>query len=165
VSRALRVEPDLLDDPELAEACRIVQAARQLSETAIVEDLSRTVVGPNDGRLVAYLRSILAGSDEMVIAVFLDNQCRYLRHERLSLGLGGQVTLRARPLFARAFELAATRLIVAHNHPSGDCRPSLADIQATKELVSAGRMLDVELIDHLIIADRSYFSFSAGGLL
>lgn len=165
MSRALRVEPDLLDDPELAEACRIVQAARQLSDTAIVEDLSRTVVGANDARLVAYLRSILAGSDEMVIAVFLDSQSRYLRHERLAVGIGAQVSLRARPLFARAFELAATKLIVAHNHPSGDCRPSATDIQATRELASAGRMLDVALLDHLIIADRGYFSFAAGGLL
>lgn len=165
LASAMETELGYITDPELAEACRIAQAARRLWEGALAENFSRTPVSTDDPRLIDYLRSRLAGSSETLCAMFLDKQGRYIRDERLAEGSIGKVKVSARALFARAFQLQASCLMVAHNHPSGDCRPSADDLSATKSLAEMGRALDVPLIDHLIIGQRGYFSFSKGGLL
>jgi DNA repair protein RadC len=54
---------------------------------------------------------------------------------------------------------------VAHNHPSGNLKPSQSDIDLTRKLKEAGRFLEVQLLDHLIIANRNYFSFADEGLI
>ena len=56
------------------------------------------------------------------------------------------------------------RVIVAHNHPSGDLTPSPEDIKATQEIVKAGKMLDIEVLDHLIIGRHGYLSLKSQGL-
>jgi DNA repair protein RadC len=56
-------------------------------------------------------------------------------------------------------------VIVAHNHPSGNLKPSQSDIDLTRKLKEAGRFLEVQLLDHLIIANRNYFSFADEGLI
>ena len=70
-----------------------------------------------------------------------------------------------RVLFRIAIEHFATSIIVAHNHPSGSLKPSLEDIQITKNIKNAGEILNVTLLDHLIIGDNSFFSFAEEGLL
>ena len=59
----------------------------------------------------------------------------------------------------------ASSLILIHNHPSGDPNPSMADIEATQEIIKAGEMLKIPIIDHIIIGDKKYFSFKEKGLL
>ena len=69
-----------------------------------------------------------------------------------------------RLLFKRALELASVGLIVCHNHPSGKLQASDADIQITKKLKEAGRSLDIQILDHVIITEHSYFSFADEGI-
>lgn len=68
-----------------------------------------------------------------------------------------------REVFAPAIEKRAAALIVAHNHPSGDPRPSAEDREATRRLRRAGELLGIELLDHLVIAERGLFSFREQG--
>ena len=56
-----------------------------------------------------------------------------------------------------------TSIILSHNHPSGNVSPSAADIELTKKLKSAGKLLDIDVLDHLIIAERGYYSFADEG--
>ena len=68
-------------------------------------------------------------------------------------------------IFKRAIEELATGLILVHNHPSGNARPSESDIRLTRKIQSAAKMLDISIIDHLIFTDESYYSFSDENML
>lgn len=68
-------------------------------------------------------------------------------------------------VFKAALDRLASSIIVAHNHPSGNLSPSNADLNITKKLVAAGEMLEINVVDHLIVTDHQYMSFSDKGLL
>ena len=68
-------------------------------------------------------------------------------------------------IFACALKAAASGIILAHNHPSGALQPSQADIQLTKKLADGGKLLDIQVMDHLIMTSEEYFSFADEGLL
>lgn len=67
--------------------------------------------------------------------------------------------------FGVALKAKASALILAHNHPSGEKRPSMEDKQLTKKLVQGAKLLDISIIDHLIITNDGYFSFADNGLM
>lgn len=68
-------------------------------------------------------------------------------------------------IFAAALKASASAVIAAHNHPSGNLKPSQADIQLTRKLCEAGKLLDLPILDHLILTQSEYFSFADEGLL
>jgi len=68
-------------------------------------------------------------------------------------------------IFKKAIQSYASSIIVAHNHPSGNLNPSEQDIEITKKIKQAGEIVDIKLLDHLIITDNNYFSFSDRGIL
>lgn len=68
-------------------------------------------------------------------------------------------------IFKIALEHSAAYIILAHNHPSGNLKPSQEDIQLTKKLVAAGKALDLIVLDHLIVTNKSFFSFNDEGLI
>ena len=70
-----------------------------------------------------------------------------------------------RVLFKIALEHYATSIIVAHNHPTGNLKPSEADLKITKNIKNAGEILNITLADHLIIGEKTFFSFQDQGLL
>jgi DNA repair protein RadC len=65
----------------------------------------------------------------------------------------------------KAIENLASGMIVCHNHPSGNLNPSESDTRITQKIKDAGAMLDIQLLDHLIISDKEYYSFADNGLL
>jgi len=85
----------------------------------------------------------------------------------LTASTGGTSGTVAEPklVFAPAIARNASSIIVAHNHPSGNVKPSDADIQLTKKLVEAGKLLEVPILDHLIISKVGYYSFADDGLM
>lgn len=120
------------------------------------------------GALVAYLRSVVlvaGGCHERFHAVFVDARRSQLGDASLGMGSLGALSLRMREIFGEALRLNAHGMILAHNHPSGHCRPSGNDIIATRRLAEVARALDIELIDHLIFTDEAVYSMRAGGLL
>ena len=96
-------------------------------------------------------------------AVFLDGQRSYLGGAPLGNGRTGSLSVRMRALFENALAMDARGIIVAHNHPSGLCRPSAFDIEATRKLKLVAEALDVELLDHLIFTQSAVYSMRAGG--
>jgi DNA repair protein RadC len=70
-----------------------------------------------------------------------------------------------RDVFRAACRWNASSLVVSHNHPSGDPAPSTADIEITRNLIEAGELLGIKVVDHLIIAGKKYWSFADAGLL
>ena len=80
---------------------------------------------------------------------------------------GGQAGTVADPkiIFNTVLQYQAASVILAHNHPSGNLKPSSADISLTNKLVASGKLLDVSVLDHLIITDKDYYSFADEGLM
>lgn len=87
--------------------------------------------------------------------------------KKLNVSKGGvsQTTVDAKLIFKGAIENLASYVILCHNHPSGNLKPSDADIRLTKNLVEVGKMLEIPVLDHIIIAGKEYFSFLDEGLM
>jgi DNA repair protein RadC len=95
----------------------------------------------------------------------LDSQSQVLREILITRGLLNSSLVHPREVFRAAIAEAAAGIIVVHNHPSGDPTPSAEDRAATRQLASAGQLLDVPLYDHVIIAGDRFVSFASAGLL
>lgn len=98
-------------------------------------------------------------------ALFLDDGYHLLGHECLQTGTLDHVMVYPRELMHRALVNHATFLILIHNHPSGDAKPSPEDIIMTDQLQKAGMFLNISILDHIIIGKREEFSFRKNGLL
>ena len=95
----------------------------------------------------------------------LDSQSQVLREVMVTRGLLNSSLVHPREVFRHAIAEAAAGIIVVHNHPSGDPTPSAEDQSVTRQLVAAGRLLDLPLYDHVILAGDRFTSFAAAGLL
>ncbi len=95
----------------------------------------------------------------------LDSQSQVLREVLVTRGLLNSSLVHPREVFRTAIAEAAAGIIVVHNHPSGDPTPSAEDQAVTSQLVAAGRLLDLPLYDHVILAGDRFTSFAAAGLL
>jgi len=85
--------------------------------------------------------------------------------EKLSIGGVSGTTVDIRLLFKSALERLTSSIILAHNHPSNQMRPSRSDIELTKQVVKAGRLFDIDVVDHLIVGASSFYSFADEGKL
>ena len=111
-------------------------------------------------------RQRLAGlPHEELWGLYVDNQNRAMSWRKLSEGLGGRVFVHNAVVLAPALELKSTGVILVHNHPGGAPQPSQADIDITNRLRQAAQMVDVRLVDHIIVTEDDYASFSNLGLL
>ena len=118
--------------------------------------------------MIEYLRRVVLQAPERgerFHAIFMDAERRYLGDEPMGRGSLVGLKLRMRELFGRALAVEASAMIIAHNHPSGICRPSQIDIEATRRLAEIAKALDIELLDHLIFTHNAVYSMRAGGNL
>jgi len=129
------------------------------------EEVSRSQVDLRDPRLICYLKAQLQGEEEHLHAIFLDSRRRYIRDERVASGGWANLSVRLRPLVRLTMETGAAKLVLIHNHPSGNPRPSEADIVFTQMVVRITQPMGIELLDHLIIAGASVFSMRTAGLI
>jgi len=97
--------------------------------------------------------------------IYMNNSNKILYKEQSSKGGMTGTLVDPRNVFRKALELAATCIILAHNHPSGTLKPSRADQNLTRKLKLAGESLDIKVLDHLIITQNAYFSFADEGIL
>lgn len=93
---------------------------------------------------------------EAFVTLLLNTRRRVLGHNLVSLGTLDSSLVTPLSVFRPAFAAPAGALILMHNHPSGDSSPSEADIRITRELVRAGRLLRIDVLDHVIIGDHSH---------
>jgi DNA repair protein RadC len=98
-------------------------------------------------------------------AIFVNQRNKIIHTAKLTEGGISQSIVDVRVLFKTALDHFSTGIIVAHNHPSGNLKPSREDIDITQKIKEAGKMLGIQLLDHLIITQNSYFSFSDDGIL
>ena len=97
--------------------------------------------------------------------LFLNRSNRVIGRVRLSQGgISGTVT-DVRIIMKKAVEFLASGIIVCHNHPSGNLNPSESDTKITKKIREAGELMDIQLLDHLILSDKDYYSYADNGLI
>lgn len=102
---------------------------------------------------------------EFFWAIFLTNANRVLAMGEVSVGSARGVVTNCREILQLALLVNASSIIVAHNHPSGKLKPSPQDLRVTEELGTLSRVLDMELIDHIILTSEGYLSFADEKLL
>lgn len=119
------------------------------------------------GRNVADMaRQRLAGvAHEELWGAYLDNQNRLISWRKLAEGVGGRILVHNAVVLAPALELKATGIILVHNHPGGETQPSAADIDLTRTLAHAAKMVDVRLLDHVIVTENDYTSLADIGIV
>lgn len=104
-------------------------------------------------------------SHEEFWVLFLNNANEVMAKQQLSKGGFTGTLVDLRLLFKRALELQSIAIIVCHNHPSGKLNPSKSDKHLTNKIKQGGETLDIKLLDHLIITEKAYFSFTDEGVL
>ena len=104
-------------------------------------------------------------AQEQVRVLLLDRQLRVVGQRTIYQGNAYSALVRPAEVFRPAVVESVPSIIIAHNHPSGDATPSQNDIDLTKDLVEVGKLLGVELLDHVVIGDGTFASIKNGGFL
>lgn len=100
---------------------------------------------------------------EHFLAMYLDGANNIIETKIIFIGSLNRCVVHPREVFAPAFELRAACVIVGHNHPSKNSQPSVEDITLTKRLVETGKILGIEILDHVIFTDTNCYSFAGNG--
>ncbi len=137
-------------------------AARRMAQRQVRE---RPVLGSWQS-LIDYLTIDMAHlTVERVRVLYLDAKNRLIDDHHIGDGSIDEAAIFPREVIRRAMDVGASALILVHNHPSGSPEPSRADIQITKQIAEAGRLLGILLHDHVIIAREGHVSLRAKGLI
>lgn len=102
---------------------------------------------------------------EHTLALYLNGRQELIHRQTIAVGGVNYLMLEARDVFAPAFRLPASFIILVHNHPSGDPEPSQDDLKVTQRLLAAGELLGINLIDHIIVAKKGYVSLKEKGII
>ncbi|KKQ61080.1 MAG: hypothetical protein US81_C0010G0009 [Parcubacteria group bacterium GW2011_GWE2_38_18] len=138
-------------------ACSML-AAFELTKRALeVEDNNLPVID-NAKEAVAHLQELRNAKKEHLVVLYLNARNQLVHKETISIGTLSENLVHPREVFKPAIDCLAASIIVAHNHPSGDMEPSQADIEMTKKLVHAGKILDITVNDHVVMTDRGQIS-------
>lgn len=97
--------------------------------------------------------------------ILMNRSNRCIRKQKISQGGISGTVIDIRLILKYAVELLASSMIICHNHPSGNLQPSEADNKITKKIMESAKIMDIQLLDHIIIADNSYFSYADNGLM
>jgi len=140
-------------------------AAFELSKRALeVNDTNLPVI--SDAKdAVAQLSDMRDLKKEHLVALYLNAKNQLVHKETISMGTLNANLVHPREVFEPALKYSAAQIIAAHNHPSGDPKPSEDDLEVTKRLIEAGKMMGIELMDHVIVSKNSHFSFKEEKLL
>jgi len=153
-----------IDGIDSAKATTLLSAFELAKRALEVNDTNLpTIVTPKD--VVAQLIDLRHNKKEHFIALYLNARNQLVHKETISMGTLNANLVHPREVFEPALKHSAAGIMVAHNHPSGDPKPSEDDLEITKRLAEAGKMMGVELLDHVIIAVNNHFSFKEERLM
>ena len=134
-----------------------------------LQDTKRTVTKPSDIHqlLHTYFKTVDAvdRDKEHFFCFQLDSRNKVKVMELISIGIVNASLVHPREVFTRAVMCRNVNVVIAHNHPSTDVDPSDADLEITRKLVAAEKILGIELTDHIIYAPDAFYSFREHGLI
>lgn len=143
-----------------------IKASMELGRRMIYfrKDPRNKVVKPGDAveLLMEEMRYL---KKEHLRVIFLNTKNRIIDINDLSIGCLSSSFVQPREIYSEAIRKSCASIIVCHNHPSGDPTPSNEDIQITKRLIEVGKLVGIELLDHLIFGDGDYISLKEKGII
>src|SRR3989339_714694 len=138
-----------------AKACEIV-ASFELGRRLLQNKQSVLLLSPQD--VWDQLKDIRDNKKEHFVIFFLDARNQEIKREIISIGSLNANLVHPREVFEPAVRYLAAQIIVAHNHPSGNTEPSDEDLTITKRLAAAGKILGIDIIDHIVVAKNGFMS-------
>jgi len=147
---------------EAVKLVSLFEVARRL-ETFIREP-RRKISSPKDVYAIMYPK-LREQKKEKFIVLILDTKNNIIKEELVAIGSLNASIVHPREVFKPAIEISAAAIILVHNHPSGDPSPSREDIMVTEKLVEGGKLLGIDILDHIIIGDGRYVSLKDEGFI
>jgi DNA repair protein RadC len=159
----------------VAELCRLpgigpdraarLKVACELHRRLTYLDLGQRLQIRSPADAVKLLQAEIGHADqEHLVTLILNTKNRLLKLHTVYVGSVNAAAIRVGEVFREAIRLNAAAILVGHNHPSHDCSPSSEDILVTRQIVEAGKLLDITTLDHLIVSATSYMSLRERGL-
>ena len=136
--------------------CCILELSRRISKQKAREKLDFSNVSTIAEYYMEDMRHL---EKEHLVLVMLDTRCRLIKDKVISVGTSTGSMISVREIFKEAIDNRAVFIVLLHNHPSGNPAPSREDMKVTRNVLEAGRIVGIELVDHIVIGDNSYFSF------
>lgn len=144
----------------IVKACQIVSCG-EIGRRMYEKNISGFTVIRNAKDAYDYLHDMHNLSKEHLRGLYLNSHNRIIHDEVISIGTINTNIVHPREVFRPAIEYSATAVVLAHNHPSNIATPSAEDIKITDQLVQAGKILGIHVLDHVIITKNSYMSVNA----
>ncbi|WP_445457101.1 RadC family protein [Flavobacterium sp. HNIBRBA15423] len=143
-----------------------IAAALELGRRRRVEEVVELAKITSSKAVFELMQPIIGElSHEEFWVIYLNNANKVIYKSQISKGGLTGTVVDSRVIFKLAFEHNATSIILSHNHPSGKLQASQADIQLTKALQQAGKSLEIQVLDHIIVTENGYFSFADEGMM
>jgi len=139
----------------LVKACQLISCF-ELGKRFLKEKKSTLIMKPED--IWREMKEIRGNKKEYLVIFYLDVRNQVIRKEIISIGSLNSSLIHPREVFEPAVSHLAAQIIISHNHPSGDPSPSEEDIEVTKRLIQVGEILGIEIIDHVIVTEKEFFS-------
>lgn len=147
-----------------AKACEILASIELGKRINKINNINQIKVYSSESIFNYYKDKLSDKLQEYFYCVYLDTKNHIIKDKLLFIGTINQSLVHPREVFKEAYLLSATSIICIHNHPSGNVNPSNNDIIITKQLKEVGKLLGINVIDHIIIGKDSYYSFNDNGL-
>ncbi len=145
-------------------ACQLVAVFEFVKRLVLNEDDAEETIGcPSD--VYGLTKDLGSLKKEHFIAIYLNAKNHIIKKETISIGTLNTSLVHPREVFQPAVGQCAASVVLVHNHPSGDLEPSRDDISLTKRLVEAGRIMGIEVLDHIVIGARSFVSMKERNLM
>lgn len=143
-----------------AQITAVFELSRRLE--TFCEEPKRKIKSPDDVYHFIYPH-LREKKREKFIVLYMDTKNQIIRTELISIGSLNSSVVHPREIFKPAFLESSASVILVHNHPSGDSRPSTEDIAMTQKVYQAGKILGIDVLDHIIIGDKTFTSLKQDG--
>lgn len=140
-------------------ACRIIAALELGVRISVEKGLESFRISSSGDAGNIYMEELRYKKKEIFRVIFLNTKNMIIAHQDISEGSLNASIVHPREVFIEAIRKNSNKIIVMHNHPSGDPQPSREDFSITERLVQAGQIIGIEVLDHIIIGDGIYYSF------
>lgn len=160
----------------VADLCRIKGIGKvKAVQIQCITELSRRIAKSSAGDGITfehphkiadyYMEDFRHLDQEHILLLMFDTKCRLLHEQMIAKGTADRCCISPREIFREALSHHAVCLVLLHNHPSGDSRPSEEDNQFTMRIREAGELLGIPLLDHVILGDNCYFSYQENKMI
>lgn len=137
-----------------------LQATKEMTKRYLNQKIQLSSAISEPFIAILYFQSELEDCErEVFMVIFLNNQNEVIKSEKMFFGTINQATVHPREVIKEALKCNAAAILVAHNHPSGNCTPSQSDRDLTYKLTNACNLVDIRFVDHIIVGKGDYFSF------